>query len=385
MKQIVIVGAGCIGCAAALYLKRAFPVFSVTVLERHEAEFMEMSRYNSGVIHSGLHQCPDSLKFEFAVRGSKLLVEFAEHAGVRITKSGMLIVASGRDLVGLTREIGSLFRMRRNATQKRIPLKVLSGRALRRIEPEVRALLGVHLPDIWVVDQVGLGKKIREYAAREGVEFFFGAKVERIVRKPQRYEFSCAPPYHEPAFPAHLVVNAAGISADLLAREAHVRYRNVYLYRGEYYEVVTEKRNLIEKTLIYPALPPGHPVKGVHLTKTVDGRLLIGPNSKRWDGRADDFTVRSGPREFLDGARRFLPELSLGDVAWSYSGIRPKLNQSTHEEDFSIASVAGDPYFVNLLGIESPGLTASFTIAEHLVSLVGMIFQRKPVTQQAVA
>lgn len=372
-SKIVVIGAGIVGLSCALALKKLFgEKVDVTVIERNFEPFSETSRYNSGVVHSGIHQHPNLLKSKLAPIGGRLLIEFCEERNVLFRRTGMLIAAASKDLISLTRELFSLFRLRKNSRRLNLKLEFLGRRGIEKIEPNIRAFLGIYLSEVWVVDQVSLGKALLNVCLEEGVSAAFGAEVRSIIRCRNLYEVISEErnSHHLVVSEANIVVNAAGVSSAIVSEMARFAGHRIYPCRGEYYEVLGPKRDLISETLIYPALPPGHPVKGIHLTKTIDGRLLIGPNAKPWQSTYDNFTVQTAPKEFLDGARRFLPELTEPDLKWAYSGLRAKTNPGIREDDFIIRFESGSPTFVNLIGIESPGFTAGLAIGDYVANWV---------------
>jgi len=363
--DVIIIGAGIVGCATALELKRVFPSKSVLVFEKNSLEFGEASRYGSGVIHSGIHQRPEILKSILARRGGPLLLEFCKKEGVPFKKTGMIIAVSIRDLLRIIGEIKSLLLLLKNSRRQGISIKFLSSRGVKKIEPAIRTLFGLFISDIWIVDQIALGKKLVEKGKKAGVIFSWDARVEAIRRWPDGYEITAG----GERFRTKAVVNAAGVFADEIAALAGFPGYKIFPYRGEYYEVTGPKRNLLIRTLIYPALPPGSPVKGIHLLKTIDGRLLVGPNAKPWPKKTDDFSIQTPAEEFLKAARKFLPQLSPHDLRWSHSGIRAKSNPGKDEGDFLIRREEGAP-FVNIIGIDSPGFTAAFALAEEVRKIV---------------
>lgn len=282
MKKIdfVVIGAGIVGIATALKLKEAFPSKEIIVLEKNAGYFSETSRYNSGVVHSGIHQQANLLKSKLARRGVPMLIDFCEKEDVLFRKCGMIIAVSKKDLSGLWRDIKSLWLLYRNSRQQRIPLKILTSRGIKKLEPNISAAFGIYLPDIWIIDQMSLGKKMFEKALKEGVRFIFDADISSIERERNSYKLTVDTMFHTVRiYAADLVVNSAGVRADEVAAMAGFTGRRIFPCRGEYYEVIGPKKDLIESILVYPALRPGSPIKGVHFTKTADGRLLIGPNA----------------------------------------------------------------------------------------------------------
>lgn len=365
--DIIIVGAGIVGLSVAIKSKDVFPKQSVVVLEKNRAPFTETSLYNSGVVHSGIHQKPELLKSKLARSGGPMLIDFCRKNGVPFRKSGMLIAVVPEDLFGLWSEMNLLRLLYKNSRQQKIPLQFLTGKQIRKMEPNVRAIFGLYLPETFVVNQRVLGEKLFETGKEKGVEFVFNAEVSAINRKEKFYELVAG----GQRFESGTIINSAGMKADEISNLAGFGGYKIFPCRGEYYEVVGQKKDLIKSLLVYPALPPGHPVKGIHLTKTEDGRLLLGPNASAWSVKDDDFRVRSPLDEFLAAGRRFLPQLNAEDLRWAYSGLRAKINPGIGEDDFIIKRETRNPTFINLVGIESPGLTASFAIGEYVARLLG--------------
>ena len=250
--DVAIIGAGIVGLATAIEMKKRFPEKSVVVFERHAEAFGEASRHNSGVIHSGIHQKAEFLKSKLALTGGPMLVKFCEEHGVPIVKRGMAIVVSGGDMVRLIQESKSLWMLYRNSRRAKIPLKFLTGRALRKMEPNIHGVFALYLPNVWVVDQVRLAKAFEAEAMRLGVKLCYDTILLAVDRHPNVYALTTT----RGAWYAKTVVNAAGVCADNVAALAGFTNYKVYPYRGEYYEIVGEKAKLnVFFTLTPEAVP----------------------------------------------------------------------------------------------------------------------------------
>ncbi|MEK7634769.1 MAG: FAD-dependent oxidoreductase [Patescibacteria group bacterium] len=365
--DIAIIGAGIVGMATALKLKEIFPRERVVVLEKNVSPFLEASFHNSGVIHSGIHQKADLLKSKLARCGAPLLVDFCQRNSVLIRKSGMLIAVAAEDMASLIGDIKSLYLLIKNSRQQQIPIQFLTKFGIRKMEPNLKALFGIYLPDIWVVNQSSLAEALIREVRRNDIEIISCAQISAINHYPAFYELV---DNNGQSYEAEIVINSAGARADEISALAGFSGYRVYLYRGEYYEVIGLKKDLIKSVLVYPALAPGSPVKGLHLTKTADGRLLIGPNITFWDNKNDDFSINSSRDDFFKAAKKFLPDLKPEDLKWAYSGLRAKINKGVGEDDFIIKKESSNPTFINLIGIESPGFTAAFAIADYVKDLI---------------
>lgn len=364
--DIVVIGAGVVGIATALKIREKFPTRDILILERKSEFFSETSRFNSGVIHSGIHQQANLLRSKLARRGVPMLIDFCKREEVLHRKCGMVISVCDKDFLGLWKETNSLWLLYKNSRKQNINLEWLSASEIRRLEPNVKSLFGIYMPDIWIIDQMSLGEKMFAMAKKKGIGFIFNANLSFVGRFNGFYRLTV----NNSIINSGVVINCAGVRADEVAALAGYKNYEVFPYRGEYYEVVGSKRDLIKSTLVYPALRPGSPIKGVHLTKSADGRLLIGPNASSWVNKDDNFSVQSPMDEFLKAAKKFLPDLEEKDLKWAYSGLRAKVNKGVGEEDFIIKKEAEDPTFINLIGIESPGFTASFAIGEYVAKMV---------------
>ena len=217
-----------------------------------------------------------------------------------------------------------------------------------------------------VIDVPALVHALAADAAEHGVTFRYRTAVDGISVLHDAYALMTADgPIH-----AHAVVNAAGLGATRIAALAGFPHHRVTLYRGEYYEVTDPALRNAVRGLVYPVYRPGNPGLGIHLTKTVDGRLLVGPNARlidRPEAIADD---RTPPDAFFNAVRPFVPSLRLDRLQFSHAGIRTKHDDGRIESDFSITLDRSDPPLVNCIGIESPGITASLAIAEHVAELL---------------
>lgn len=362
--DIAIIGAGAVGCALARELARDRQVI---VLERHAGPGCETSQWNSGVIHSGIHLQPSFLKARLARAGSRLVVDFCRQRGVPCRQVGMHIVVAARDVLGLWSETRNLREMLRRAAAQSIPVELVSGRTLRRREPAIHCLFGLRIPEVHIIDPSAYVQALYQDALDRGATFRFGTEVRDIVTVAgeRRWAILGQP---EESISARLVINAAGLNAADLATTSGFPAQQHY-YRGEYYEVTNP--NLRVSSLVYPVFRPGDPGLGIHLTPTVDGRLLVGPNARRVERNVDYDVDPTPPEAFHAAVRRFLPDLRVGDLTRIHPGIRPKLSAERQENDFRVAfegSNGAFPPIVHLLGIESPGLTASLALARYVAT-----------------
>jgi glycerol-3-phosphate dehydrogenase len=359
--DVVIIGAGAVGCAIARHLSIVRPDKKIVVLEKLDGTGMETSCKNSGVLHSGLHQNPKFLKSKLARIGSKMAAEFMKKNNYPILDCGMIVAVSGESFLGGPFSLWSLMSLMKRGREQNINFDFLTSSGLRKLEPNIKALGGIFIPNVWVVDSKQFVGALHKEAEDNGVEFFFNNPVEEICTFTDYYWIFT--PHFK--FRTPIIINAAGLYADDVAHMAGFNQYKIYPWRGEYYEVIGEKKNLI-KRLIYPAVPPYYPGKGIHLGPRVDGRLFIGPNARPVP-RKNFYEEDKTPVEvFLKAAKRFLPQIEAGDLKWAYSGIRPKTTNDSRENDFIISLDRQSPPMVNLIGIESPGLASAMAIGQYV-------------------
>lgn len=354
MFDVCIIGAGgVVGCAIAREL--AERKVSVVALEKHPAACRETSGLNSRVIHSGFHESPGTLKAQLARKGSRLMIRYAEERGVKLLRTGMLIaVPYGSIQAGLWKEAGGLWNLWRQGRRQKIPFRfIFTAGGVRKIAP-VRALGGIFIPSVCVVDLEQLVASLERDAVSAGAQFVYNSEVTEIAVDGETYAIRTS----NGEFRARMLVNSAGLRAHEISVMARGPNYNVEFLRGDYYELAGGIERWKIRTLVYPAMPPKSPSKGMHFGPRTDGRLYVGPSA----------TAPSKPalkEMFLAAARKFLPDVQDKDLQWAYAGVRPK-----HGSDFSISIDRERPMLVNLIGIDSPGLSASMAIAQHVRHLM---------------
>lgn len=361
-----IIGAGVVGCAIAREISRQYPNKKIMVLEKLSDVGMETSSRNSGVLHSGLHQDPKFLKSRLAQEGSKMAAEYITRAGLPILSCGMIIAVPSTALKeGLWREWRNLWSLIKKGRAQGIKFKFLTPLGLRKLEPNLKALGGIFIPNVWIIDSVQFTRLLYHDTKANGVQFSFQSPVTNIYVDSRTH--SLLTPWKR--IIARTVINAAGLYADDIARLAGFPNYKIYPWRGEYYEVISEKKKAIRR-LVYPVVPANYPGKGIHFSPRVDGRLFIGPNARPVPTKNYYHEDATPIESFLRIAQRFYPDLKAEDLRWGYSGIRPKLTNVAEESDFLIKMDRQSPTWINLIGIESPGLAASMAIGKHVTEML---------------
>lgn len=368
--DVCIIGAGVVGCAIAReFMARRRPAPArLLVLEQHERPGEETSGRNSGVLHSGIHEAPFSLKARLAHEGCRSAAAYALERGIPLLRTGMLIVVSKEDIRrGLWREISMLRRLWVNAWRTNTRVRFMTPSALRAWEPQVRASCGIAIPTVSVIDSQAFVQSLKTESEAAGVEFAFGNRVVGIEATGGSYLVST----DRQQIRVACLINAAGLYADDMASLAlhHDKY-TIRPLRGEYYEwMMPEKAGSVGRP-VYPALPPGATGKGIHVSPRPDGRLYVGPNEVSVQDKADYTSHKTPPGLFAEAVQKFLPALDERDLSWAYSGIRPRVETTSRSKsDFIVSVDREDPLLVDLIGIESPGLSAAMALARHVCDL----------------
>jgi glycerol-3-phosphate dehydrogenase len=367
--RILIIGGGVVGCAIARALSlRWEDVFLVEELPRLG---MATSSRNSGVIHSGLYYTKGSLKAIHCVAGNRLTYEFCAAHGVPHRNTGKLVVATN------DHETQDLAELKRRGEANGVEgIRMVDAAAIRAREPHVSGVAALEIHSTGILSSEELVKAYARVATEQGAHIVTRARVEGLDPRADAIRVSLHIGDDDSAtreeINARCVVNAAGLFADEVAAMIGNRSWRIYPVRGEYCEVRGPRAALIN-SLVYP-LPHADGLSlGVHFTKTMWGTLLLGPTARYVSAKNDYERDRLPAVEFARGAQGILPEIQESDLQLAYSGIRPKLVPpgSKGAADFVIERDAAVPRMIQLVGIESPGLTAAPSIAEHVVRMVG--------------
>jgi L-2-hydroxyglutarate oxidase LhgO len=374
--NILIIGGGVVGCAVARAVSRRWS--DVFLVEQFPKLGMGASTRNSGVIHSGIYYPPGSLKAELCVAGNRMLHEFCAAHGVPHRMCGKLVVAHG------AQQKAALERLAENGRANGVEgLRLIDRAAVRVREPHIEATAALEVPSTGIVAAEDLVKTLARIAAEQGASLLTRARVVRLEPRADAIAVTIAErdaddPVHAPeeTIEARCVINCAGLYADEIAAMLGNRGYRIYPVRGEYCELARAKSYLVNN-LVYP-LPHADGLSlGLHLTKTLWGTVLVGPTADYISEKNDYERDRLPVEEFVHRAKPMLPELESADLQWAYSGIRAKLVPPGHGEfaDFVIGRDIGVPRAIQLIGIESPGLTSSLAIAERGVSLVAEVLR----------
>jgi len=364
---LTVVGAGVVGLAVAAQLAPRYR--ELVILERHSRHGSETSSRNSEVIHAGLYYPTGSLKARLCVRGRQLLYDLCARRGVPHAMVGKLIVAVS------AAELPELERLLDLARANGVPLHPLTAAECRALEPAVPAVAGLLSPTTGILSAHRLMDAFLETARHEGALLQTQAELVGIERRSHDYRLTVRTPAGLESLTSERVVNAAGLEADAVASLAGIDpdaagYRQHWC-KGSYFAVTGAVARRLSR-LVYPV--PNQVSLGVHAVLGLDGRLRFGPDVEYLPVRTADYSIPSSRRgAFAEAVRRLLPTIAETDLAPDIAGIRPRLQgPGQGAQDFVIAeeTARGLPGLVDLVGIDSPGLTAAPAIAEEVAHLL---------------
>jgi L-2-hydroxyglutarate oxidase LhgO len=393
---IGIVGGGVIGLAVARHLVRTRPGVKVTVLEKEDTLARHQTGRNSGVAHAGVYYEPGSLKARLCRRGIELLAAYCREHGVAYDECGKVIVAVEEA------ELPKLERLHQRASANGVPgLRLLDAGGLREVEPHARGVAALHSPQSAIVDFSGFARSLAREVVAGGGEILTGSRVRGIEQDGARVRVETDGARRLRREFDRLVV-CAGLQSDRVAAltgdDADPR---IVPFRGDYYLLRPHRRHLV-RGLIYPVPDPRFPFLGIHLTRRIDGEVLVGPNAvlafaregyrlgtfdrhdlwetlawpgframarRYWRTGLAEMWRAASRKAFVAEARRYVPELGAGDVVKGPSGVRAQAvaRDGTLVDDFRINV---RERVVNVRNAPSPAATSSLAIAEAICEKV---------------
>lgn len=352
MYDVAIIGAGVVGAMIARELTKYD--LKICVLEKENDVAMGATKANSAIVHAGFDAKPGTLKAKLNVEGSEMMEKTAKELGVKYLKNGSLVI--GFDENDL-KTINELFE---RGTENGVKdLRVLSKDELKALEPNIseNAVGALHAPTGAIVCPYGLCIAAMGNAMDNGAELMLNFSVENIEKCDEYYKISS----DEKSVDAKYVVNAAGLFSDKVANMVGDFSFSVHPRKGEYILLDNECGSLTKHTIFRT---PSEKGKGILVSPTVDGNYLTGPTADDIENREDKATTTSGLSKIMTEANENLVSVPFGKTITSFCGLRAVGDSG----DFIINTV-GDG-FVNVAGIESPGLSASPAIAKYVVNLL---------------
>jgi 2-hydroxyglutarate dehydrogenase len=389
--DVAVVGGGIVGLAVARELTRRHPRASVCVLEREQELGMHQTGHNSGVVHAGVYYTPGSLKARLCVEGARELYAYCEQRAIAVRACGKLIVATR------PRELGRLEELRRRARANGVGgVRRIHAAGIEEIEPHARGIAGLHVPSTGIVDFGAVARAYAHDVLEAGGEIATGCGVHSMdVGAARSLRIAHARGVTEAR---HAIVCAGAWSHRLAVAAGADPDPRIVPFRGAYLRLTPARAGLV-RALIYPVPDPALPFLGVHLTRTIDGEVLVGPTALlagardayeltrlRWKDVRDTLAWpgtwlmmsrfwRSGLSELHHAARRsalvraaarHVPELRTEDVRPAFAGVRAQAlgRDGRLIDDFVFSAT---PRALHVRNAPSPAATSAPAIARHVV------------------
>ncbi len=392
MYDFAIIGGGIIGLSTAMALGKRYPSARILVLEKESKWAFHQTGNNSGVIHSGIYYKPGSFKAKFCRDGCQSMVEFCQEHSINHEVCGKVIVATEE------KELPLLENLYQRGLENGIKIAKISAEEVQEIEPYVSCLAGIRVFSTGIADYKQVCQKYADLIETQGGELRLNTKVEKILETAQAQVLET----NNGTFETRFLINCAGLHSDRIAKLGGVAPKaKIVPFRGEYYELVPEKRYLV-KTLIYPVPNPNFPFLGVHFTRMIDGSIHAGPNAvlslkregyKKTDFDLQDFAevmtypgfwklaakhadegfkeiIRSFSKAaFVRSLQKLIPEVQYNDVVPTHAGVRAQalMDDGKLVDDFLI--VKGEKS-IHVCNAPSPAATSSLEIGKAVVNQI---------------
>lgn len=388
-----IIGGGAVGLAIARHLTYHHPSTTTLLIERHGMVGSETSSRNSEVIHAGLYYGHGTLKTDLCLSGKRMLYDLCAKHDIPHRNTKKWIIAQDEQQM---RELEKVHAFAEEVGYDRIPIRFLSKREIQEREPDVRAEAGVlESESTGIIDSHTFMQFLEAAFLDSGGTEALHTSVTRIVKLPAGgYRIftrsadplstssfgAAAAPESEDSIDVDILINSAGLASIPLSNSLLPPHRHIkpHYAKGTYFSYASPHPK--PHTLLYPAPVPGHGGLGTHLTLDMSGRIRFGPDVEWIDDPNAPTALSPSParlHEAIAFIATYLPHIDKAAIALDYCGIRPKLGKTSGTAgptfaDFYIREESDEGFdgFVNLLGIESPGLTSSLAIAEYVGGLL---------------
>ncbi|MBD5544022.1 MAG: NAD(P)/FAD-dependent oxidoreductase [Lachnospiraceae bacterium] len=372
MYDAIIIGAGVIGASVARELSGY--QCSILVLEKGEDVCVGTSKANSGLVHAGFDAKPGSLKAKYNVQGSLMMEELCRRLDVPYERNGALVLAFSRE------ERETLKRLKKQGEENGVKdLVILEKEQLLEKEPHLskEAVAALYAPTAALVCPFLLTIALAENANVNGAEFLFEKEVTHIQKTGKGYEVTVSSrtnPGKQESYLGKNIINCAGLYSDKLHNMISRNSYQITPIKGEYCLLDKSGGAAVSSTLFRV---PGKMGKGVLVTRTVHGNLLLGPTAESIRDKEETATSKEGLKKVLNDTRHTVPDLNTGMVITSFAGLR------AHERngDFIVGEAEDAPGFFDAVGIESPGLSAAPAIGNALTAMVAEKNNFKPKEQ----
>lgn len=369
--DIAIIGAGVIGLSVAAEI--ADGQKSIFVLEKEPDFGQHGSSRNSEVIHAGIYYKPGSLKANLCIEGNALLYEICEKNNIPCKKITKIIVATSEG------QISDLYRLYKNAKDSGVKgLEMVNEMQIIKMEPSVVADAGIFSPNTGIFDTHSFMKCLIAKATENKAQISYNSEVVEIKKTDEGYEIAVLDSDKQRfSFISQVVINCAGLFSDRIAQMAGIDIKKenyeLKFCKGQYFRVSGKSKNIVSR-LVYPVPKPSGHSLGIHAGIDLAGNMRFGPDEHYMKENIIDYNIDESQKQvFFESVSKYLPKVKLEDFYPDTAGIRPKLQGEGDDfRDFVIKeeSALGLEGFINLIGIESPGLTAAPAIAKMMKGML---------------
>ena len=360
--NVLIIGAGVIGFAVGKVLSEEFE--DVVIVEQEKSFGRHTSSRNSEVIHSGIYYPQNSLKARFCLEGNEMLYDFAKNHNIPHKKTGKIVVVTSEE------ELPSLYELKENGEKNHVlGLSIIDESECKKLEPQITAIKGLFVPSTGIIDTHKLMQKLESESEKNDAFVVYDMKVISIRKTDKTYivEFSDGE-----IFEANILINCAGLICEEIAKMVGIdtikNNLKIHWCKGEYFR--TTKIKDIDH-LVYPLPDPRGISLGIHLVIDLNGEIRFGPSAYYVD-ELDYAMTDKYKKDFFDSVSKYI-KIDEKNLNMDDCGIRAKLQgPNDNFRDFHIKEETekGYPNFINLMGIDSPGLTSCLSIAEEVKRIV---------------
>ena len=364
-----IIGAGVIGLAIAYKLSLENPKANILLIESHYTFGSKTSSRNSEVIHAGIYYPQNSLKAILCRQGKEQLYDFCQRYNVPHKTIGKLIIAKNTD------DEADLVSIQKNANKNSVELTLLDQAACQNLEPEVSAKVGLYSATTGIIDSHSYMQTLLTLAQQQGVLFSPNTQFLKAEKKNDGFHLILKTQDGDYKLRCRSLINSAGLHAPAVANNIDALNKlhipQYHYCRGHYYSY---QGKAPFSHLIYPMPSKNTVGLGIHATLDMSGQVRFGPDTQYIDHinyNISEHDQVAKKEQFIHAIQQYYPGLKSENLQLGYSGIRPKLSAIDEvAQDFMIQTSAEHKVsgLINLFGIESPGLTASLAIADHVIN-----------------
>lgn len=347
MYDVAIIGAGVTGCAIARELSRY--ELKIIVIDKASDVCEGTSKANSGIAHAGFDAVPGTMKAKLNVRGSRMLEQLSKDLDIPYKKNGAMVVSfEGKETLEELYDRGI-----KNGVQN---IRIITGDEARKLEPNLsnNVTFALVADDSAIICPFELNLGMAENAAENGAEFLLETEIKEIEKTQNGYLLNGK-------IETKLLINAAGVYADVIHNMVCRQKIKITPRRGEYHLLDKEAGGIVSRTIFQTPTKMG---KGILVTPTVHGNLITGPTASDSDDKDDVSTTQSAISEIKDKAKLSVPGIPFNKIITSFTGLRA----TPDGRDFIIGY--SEDNFIDAAGIESPGLTSAPAIGEYVVNLI---------------